>query len=85
VLHATAAMMLDLGRDAELKEEDLKQIAHPVRLCLGDRDTMVTLKETVNVYRSLPNAQLQVFPLTPHPVEQMDVQRLAAAAQEFFS
>jgi len=84
VLQRTAQLMLSLGREPELKEEDFKQITQPVRIALGDRDTMVSLEETVQVYRALPNAQLQIFPQTPHPVEQMNVKLLVAAAEEFF-
>ena len=80
VLQRTAEMMLALGKEPSLKEEDFKQITHPVLLSVGDRDTIVSLEETIAVFRALPNARLAVHPDTPHPVEQVDVERVAAVA-----
>jgi pimeloyl-ACP methyl ester carboxylesterase len=84
VLHHTAEMMLSLGKDPELKPEDFTAISHPVLISIGDRDTMVSLEETIAVYRSLPNALFCVFPETPHPVEQLDLQRVLPVTERFF-
>lgn len=85
VLAKTAELMQQLGRDPELKDEDFKAITLPVRITIGDRDTMVSIEETLQVYRLLPAAQLQVFPQTPHPVEQVDVKSLGDALTSFFA
>jgi hypothetical protein len=37
---------------------------------------MVTLDETVAVYRQLPHGQLAVLPNTAHPLEAVSVDRL---------
>ena len=47
---------------------------------LGDRDKMVSLDETVAVYKSLPNAEMCVLPNTPHPLEQADTGLLTLMA-----
>lgn len=83
VLHATAALMTALGDSPELSDDDLLQITHPVLLSVGDRDTMVSLEETIQVYRRLPNAQFAVLPNTTHPVEQIDLHRLEELLRRF--
>jgi len=44
---------------------------------------MVTLDETVAVYKQLPNAQLGVLPGTPHAFEQVNVSLLSRLIKEF--
>ncbi|RYD56503.1 MAG: alpha/beta fold hydrolase [Sphingobacteriales bacterium] len=77
VLQRTADMLISLGAENKLKAEDYKEIAHTSLILLGDKDKMVTLEETVNVFRSLPNATMGVMPNTQHPIEQVDVDMLA--------
>ena len=84
VLHATAAMMRDLGEMPVLTEEVYARISIPCMLLLGDRDKMVSLEETVDVYKSLPNAQMAVLPGTAHPIEQVDITLLDFFARRFF-
>lgn len=72
ILQRTANMLVEMGRDNPLKPEDYKEIKTPSLIMLGDRDRMVTLEETVTVYKSLPDAQMAMLPATPHPVEQVD-------------
>ena len=62
-LQRTAAMMLQLGEQPALMEDDFAALEMPVRMGIGDRDTMVTLEETIAAYRRLPNGQL----LLPEP------------------
>jgi len=83
VLYKSAAMMLDMGMDNVLKTEDYPGISIPVLLMLGDRDKMVTLDETLTVYKALPNAQLAVLPNTPHPIEQVDHTMLSACIKRY--
>lgn len=83
VLRATAGLMQDLGRQPALTGADYPAIAQPCMLMLGDRDTMVSFQETVEVYKALPAAQLAVLPGTPHPLEKVDTAFLAALIQRF--
>lgn len=76
VLAKTADMMLALGADNPLKPDDQAAIPHPSLLLLGDRDKMVTLDETLAVYKALPNAQMAILPATGHPIEQVDIEVL---------
>ncbi len=77
-LQKTADMMVELGVDNTLKTNDYADIATPVLVLLGDRDKMVSLDETLSVYKSLPNAQLGILPNTHHPIEQVDADLLFA-------
>ena len=81
VLQQTAAMLTGMGKDNPLKPEDYPQITTPVLVMLGDRDNMVTLDETVQVYKQLPNAQMAMLPGTPHPVEKVDVELVVCFIQ----
>ena len=72
VLHHTKQLLSDLGADNKLKLAVYASISTPCLVMLGDRDKMVTLEETVDVYKQLPNGSLAVLPQTPHPIEKVD-------------
>jgi hypothetical protein len=50
---------------------------------LGDRDKMVSLDETTEVYVNLPSAQLAILPNTAHPIEMVNQARLAYEIRSF--
>jgi hypothetical protein len=77
-------MMLNLGKNNELKSEDFGLIRHEIMAGIGDRDKMVTLEETVEVYKALPNGRLLILPNTPHPFEQVNIDRLSWEINSFF-
>ncbi|WP_298740218.1 alpha/beta hydrolase [uncultured Chitinophaga sp.] len=85
VLSATATLMQALGQAPALGREDYAAISQPCLLMLGDRDQMVSLQETVDVYKALPQAQLAVLPGTPHPIEKTDPSLVAALVQRFLN
>jgi pimeloyl-ACP methyl ester carboxylesterase len=72
VVQKTATLLTRLGKNNLLSEEIFKTIKVPVLLMLGDTDKMVSIEETVNVYRQLPDAHLSVLPGTPHAIEAVD-------------
>lgn len=84
VLSKTAAMMVSLGNRNPLAVTDYATIGNPVLVGIGDKDQMVTLEETINAYRNLASANLIVFPNTQHPIEKVDVNRLAGEIRAFF-
>ncbi|RZJ29760.1 MAG: alpha/beta hydrolase, partial [Flavobacterium sp.] len=84
VLQKTADMMIGLGNSNPLQLADFASIVHQVRISIGDKDTMVSLDETVAVYRELKNASLLVMPDTQHPIERVDADRLSSEIKEFF-
>jgi len=83
VLRKTADMMIGLGADNVLKGDDYPGIGMPALLLLGDRDKMVTLDETLAVYKALPQSQLGILPGTSHPIEQVDTELLATIVKGF--
>ncbi len=85
VLAKTADMMVHLGDTNTLADESFNGIENRVRVGLGDRDKMVSLAETRHVYEQLPNSEFQVLPNTPHPIEQMSMDRLGYEIRDFFS
>ena len=87
VLAKTSEMMRDLGISGERYggyELNLEKINNEVMIGLGDKDRMVSLEETIAAYRALPNGKLIVFPGTPHPLEMIDMDRLAGEIERFF-
>ena len=82
-LHKTAEMMTSLGDSSPLGDAELSSITHRVRIGVGDRDTTVSVEESCEIFRLLPNAELEVLPGTPHPLEKVDVDRLAASIRSF--
>jgi pimeloyl-ACP methyl ester carboxylesterase len=83
LMNRTKDMLIAMGNDNPLKLEDYKAIENPSLIMLGDRDKMITLDETLAVYKTLPNAQMAMLPDTQHPIEQVDVQHLAYMIQRF--
>jgi pimeloyl-ACP methyl ester carboxylesterase len=72
LLAKIAQMTIDISMNNYLNAETLKGIQNKVLIGLGDKDQMVTLEETVAVYKILPNANMYVIPETKHPVEQLN-------------
>lgn len=83
VLAKTTAMLKGLGDNNALKITDYAAIQTPALVLLGDRDKMISLEETIAVYKSLPGAQMGMLPNTPHPIEQVDVEQLAYFIKRF--
>lgn len=83
LLQKTIDMLLAMGADNPLKPEDYTTIEHPCIILLGDRDKMITLDETVNVYQKLPNAQMGMLPKTHHPIEQVNIPYLVYFIKQF--
>lgn len=84
VLSKTAEMMIDLGHNNTLKDPDYRAIENEVQLSVGDRDKMVSIDETLSVYKLLKNGRLLVLPNTPHPIEKVEGDRLLKEIKDFF-
>ena len=77
LLSKTADLMKEINQKQFLSVEKLTEIKHRVVLGLGDKDTMVSLDETLAVRKMLPNSYMYVLPDTKHPFETVDVNLLA--------
>jgi pimeloyl-ACP methyl ester carboxylesterase len=84
LLKKTADMMIGLGDHTPLTDAVLEQLELPVLVGIGDKDNMVTLEETIQVYRKLKNANLLVLPKTQHPIEKVNLEKLADAISSYF-
>lgn len=84
VLQHTAGLLADLGNDPPLTAEVYREISTPSLLLVGDSDKMVSLEETIAVFRNLAGARLGILPGTPHPIEQVDTMMLAWQLRHFY-
>jgi pimeloyl-ACP methyl ester carboxylesterase len=84
VLAYTAEFLRDLGDHPLLTEETLARITQPVRVVVGDRDATVSVEESAAAARALAAGELCVLPGTPHPIEQVKLERLMPVLTEFF-
>lgn len=85
LLEKTAAMLTGMGIGKKLTDEDFGKIEHEVLLAVGDRDKMVSIGETTDIFKKIKNASLLVLPDTPHPFESISAERLAYEMKSFFS
>ena len=84
ILRKTAEMMINLGEKNVLNIDDYRNIEHEIIAGIGDRDKMVTIEETTEVYKNLKNGRLLVLPETPHPLEKVNHERLKYEIISFF-
>lgn len=82
VLH-TGEMMRNLAITG-FTSDDVKSIKHSVRLSIADKDHMVTLEETTEIFRQLEKGSLLVLPESKHPIEKVSVERLSYEIKSFF-
>ena len=73
---ALAGMLSDLGEHRRVDATSLASTPIPVKLVVGDRDTTVSIEETVAAFRALPNGELAVLPGIAHPLERVPVDLL---------
>jgi pimeloyl-ACP methyl ester carboxylesterase len=85
VLAHTRAMLTALGEQGGLRPDEVTNLAMPVRIGLGDRDTTTTLAESAAIYRALPHGELEVLPGTRHEIDRVAPARLAASLIECFA
>lgn len=85
VLEKTANMMIAMGNNNVLKDEDYKLIQHTIKLLLADKDEMVTYEETNHVADLLPQATFELLPNSKHPIEKVDIDALSGIIRAFYN
>lgn len=85
LMNRTAEMLKGMGENSPLTPNDSTNISVPVLLMLGDQDKMVTLEETVEVFKSLPAAQLAILPSTTHAIEKVNLEYVALLIRRFLN
>lgn len=83
LLVKTAGLMKDIHVHQYLSTERLQEIKTPVLLGLADKDQMVSLDETTEVYKTLAMANMYMLPNTKHPLETVNVDLLSSLIENF--
>lgn len=83
LLFKTAKMMHELAEKEHLPEDTLATIRIPVLIGIGDKDKMVSLNETLQTFRALPNASMYVLPNSKHPIESVNTELLGKIVLDF--
>lgn len=83
VVKRTADMMLQLGEKPLVTEENVAGIKNKMKLCVGDKDKMVSVAETVSIYKNNLGAIFCVLPDTGHLPEKMRTERIKFEVEEF--
>lgn len=84
VVRRTAEMMLALGMNPLLTKENINQVKNKIKFCVGDKDKMVGVEETLAMYRVAAHANFCVLPATGHLPETMNLDRIIFEVEEFF-
>ncbi|AZA77791.1 alpha/beta hydrolase [Chryseobacterium sp. G0186] len=84
LLPAIADLMINLGKNPPL-ENNLATINTPVQIMVGDKDNMVSIEESISIYRKLPNAKLAVLPDTKHPMDKVRPNLLLCLIKDFWN
>ncbi|MCY1509398.1 2-(acetamidomethylene)succinate hydrolase [compost metagenome] len=84
LLPAIAGMMIALGKNPLLQSGNLSTLSLPVQIMLGDKDNMVSLEESAQVYRSIPEARFAVLPDTKHPMDRVRPQLILDLMKDFW-
>jgi len=69
VLHKTHKLLENLGKRPLLDEENLASIKAKCLITVGDHDALVSIAESVDTYKLIPDASLVVYANTGHPIE----------------
>jgi pimeloyl-ACP methyl ester carboxylesterase len=83
LLNKIAGLLRTIGQRPPLDMHILKTLSIPTLVIVGDRDKTVSIEETVDVYRTIPEARLAVLPGTAHPFEKVDTALLASLITSF--
>ena len=83
VLEKTSKMMLNLGDSPVLNADNLKDLNCPVLIMSGEKDTMVTTKESEKFASYIPNSKSKEIEGFVHPILQNDASVFSSLIREF--
>jgi len=78
LLKRTSEMMISLGNNNLLNDQNFSQIKNKVLIGLADGDTMVSVNETDNSASKIRGASRYTLQNTKHPIETVDPVKLAS-------
>lgn len=85
LVHKTAAMMREIHKKQFLTKEVINSIKIPVCIGIADKDQMVSLEETLNVFKNLSNASMYMLPGSRHPLDSVNTELLIRVIIDFVS
>lgn len=77
ILEATALMLTRMGIHSPLQVAHFNSVQIPCLLLVGDRDTTVSIGETMAVYKQVPKCQFGVVPESAHAIEKTDIKTIS--------
>jgi len=83
VVRQTAQMMARMGDEGGYSAEVFTEIPHPVMIAVGEQDHRVDAHTSAQIARLLPQGKFLSVPRCPHPIEQVDHERLAGLVANF--
>jgi len=84
IMRKTAQMIIDMGNGKKLSEIELSSITNKILIGIGELDNMVTTEESKYTAELIPNGELDIIEGLKHPIETVDVNRLAVLLRSFF-
>ena len=75
--------MTEMGNSPPLSDDNFRSIQNPILLCRGVNDIMVSEEETERVRTLLPDSGSIEIPATEHPLEKVDLQKIAGSITSF--
>jgi pimeloyl-ACP methyl ester carboxylesterase len=79
-----AKLMIRLAEKPLLNKPEYEALRMPVQLMVGDRDSMVSIEETLDVVRSIANANMAVLPNAKHPMDSVVPDVLLSLMKDFW-
>lgn len=83
VVEKTAKMMIELGNNPPLTPQNIGEIKNRINFCVGEKDKMVSVAETQNMFKGSSDGMFTVLPNTGHLPETMDTNLLVSEVKSF--
>ncbi|HXB39529.1 MAG TPA: alpha/beta hydrolase [Bacteroidia bacterium] len=83
VVEKTAKMMIQLGQKPRLTTDNIKEVKSKTKFCIGEKDKMVSVTETENMFKGSSNGFFSVLPDTDHLPETMNTKLIVSEVQDF--
>jgi pimeloyl-ACP methyl ester carboxylesterase len=84
LLPAIAKLMTDLAEKPLLNNAQYRLLNLPVQMMVGDKDVMVSVAETLEATRNIPDSRLAVLPETKHPIDMVRPDLLIGLMKDFW-
>jgi pimeloyl-ACP methyl ester carboxylesterase len=83
LLENTSHMLHDIVRENLLNPDFLSTIQNKVLIGIADGDQLVTVNETIGIYKSIPKGNMYMLPKSKHPIESSNFELLGTIIADF--